>query len=584
MALRAAPLKVVANLEYRKEIQSSTLLRRQHQPVHVTMLVKIDNKGGEAERRASTTLHSSTLACPSKPGVLLRDVIELDLNATATARAAAEADAPCAAAKSNPDSTESPGVAELQPKPKLNWEHSTPEMKDTMMRRRANNSIPESCIGGLTQELHTHGAMIMSRRGVAGAVSDARRNSIMGMRPVYMSTAVECKIGSRSKTRYIMRRREMRARRKKAQQKTLAESLAKAFELYKLYYESPNIVKDEDEVDNWLANIDTKAPWTRRAIPRGAGGGVVRRLLRRRVRDTGAAARAACGRRRTRRGGRRRRPRRRRRRLARTGRDGVRGGPAGVRPAGVGAGRAQGRGRGGRYEDYEEYDAADESPSRVAEKPPAYCYYRDQSGAPPGSLHSASSGVVPSFLQDRPDPPYPEGDDESCDVKEELHWCQGEVRKILSVAKDNKAASFQVEWDAMADMIGEFTKKTTSDVELKSAKFTKVSDGGWRYDLGLVVLDVDIVEAKPKMKSEQTGVKQKKEEEGEGEIWWMSWGEAPEAPKEKEKKKEEEEERRGGEKRRRKRGDTAKQTLIVGGNEFTPGSSGSGQSAVLSHQ
>mmetsp|Transcript_19573 Transcript_19573/g.44806 ORF Transcript_19573/g.44806 Transcript_19573/m.44806 type:complete len:134 (-) Transcript_19573:16-417(-) len=98
-----------------------------------------------------------------------------------------------------------------------------------------------------------------------------------------------------------MRRREMRARRKKAQQKTLAESLAKAFELYKLYYESPNIVKDEDEVDNWLANIDTKAPWTRRAIPRGAGGGVVRRLLRRRVRDTGAAARAACGRRRRRR-------------------------------------------------------------------------------------------------------------------------------------------------------------------------------------------------------------------------------------------------------------------------------------------
>lgn len=113
---------------------------------------------------------------------------------------------------------------------------------------------------------------------------------------------------------------------------------------------------------------------------------------------------------------------------------------------------------------------------------------------------------------------YPEGDDESCDVKEELRWCQGEVLKILSVAKDNKAASFQVEWDAMADMIGEFTKKTTSDVELKSAKFTKVSDGGWRYDLGLVVLDVDIVEAKPKMKSEQTGVKQKKEEEGEGEI------------------------------------------------------------------
>ncbi|EJK43816.1 hypothetical protein THAOC_37702 [Thalassiosira oceanica] len=54
---------------------------------------------------------------------------------------------------------------------------------------------------------------------------------------------------------------------------------------------------------------------------------------------------------------------------------------------------------------------------------------------------------------------YPEGDDESCDVKEELRWCQGEVLKILSVAKDNKAASFQVEWDAMADMIGEFTQE-----------------------------------------------------------------------------------------------------------------------------
>ncbi|EJK48189.1 hypothetical protein THAOC_33035 [Thalassiosira oceanica] len=54
-----------------------------------------------------------------------------------------------------------------------------------------------------------------------------------------------------------------------------------------------------------------------------------------------------------------------------------------------------------------------------------------------------------------------------------------------------------------------------------------------------------------------------------GPLRWWSWGEAPEAPKEKEKKKEEEEVR----------------TLIVGGNDFTPGSSGgSGQRAVLSHQ
>ncbi|EJK56960.1 hypothetical protein THAOC_23051, partial [Thalassiosira oceanica] len=55
-------------------------------------------------------------------------------------------------------------------------------------------------------------------------------------------------------------------------------------------------------------------------------------------------------------------------------------------------------------------------------------------------------------------------------------------------------------------------------------------------------------------------------------------GRSPEAQREGKKKKEEEE-RRGGEE-----GLSSKQTLIVRGNEFTPGSSGSGQSAVLSHQ
>lgn len=143
---------------------------------------------------------------------------------------------------------------------------------------------PESGIGGQTQELHTHGAIGLAE---AAAVSDARRNGTMGMRPVYNANGrvtwkrgfvaeqdqrlayslltaarrslVEQRVKNRKQVQdYIVRRRERRKRRKKAQEKKVADSLAKAFELHMLYYKSPIIVKDEDRVDEWLANIDTK--------------------------------------------------------------------------------------------------------------------------------------------------------------------------------------------------------------------------------------------------------------------------------------------------------------------------------------
>ena len=103
---------------------------------------------------------------------------------------------------------------------------------------------------------------------------------------------------------------------------------------------------------------------------------------------------------------------------------------------------------------------------------------------------------------------YPEGEDEECDVKRELRWCQGKVTKIQKVG--DVSAVVEVEWDAMDEAIGNYEEKSVEDVELQVAKFNKDSDGGWRLDLQLAVLDVDFAESKVVME----GKKAKKKEEG----------------------------------------------------------------------
>ena len=67
---------------------------------------------------------------------------------------------------------------------------------------------------------------------------------------------------------------------------------------------------------------------------------------------------------------------------------------------------------------------------------------------------------------------YPEGEDDSCDVKRELRWCQGKVLKIVSKV-DDVSAVVEVEWDAMDEAIGDYEEKSVEEVELRAAKFNR---------------------------------------------------------------------------------------------------------------
>jgi len=106
---------------------------------------------------------------------------------------------------------------------------------------------------------------------------------------------------------------------------------------------------------------------------------------------------------------------------------------------------------------------------------------------------------------------YSYEDDEGNEITEELRWCQGKVLSLVSEANEVAQATFEVEWDPMSDLKGDYEESSVSSVTLKLAKFNKSSADGWRLDLDLVVGKIDFVDLKVDMKAKLAG----KKEEGD---------------------------------------------------------------------
>ena len=166
----------------------------------------------------------------------------------------------------------------------LSWEYSTPKMKKLMEGWRANNSITESALGSITEEMHTHGRIGI---GDAAAVSDARRNGIMGMKRVtdeegkvswkrgfvaeqdpriadcLMEAARrhvhEMRQENRNKVQaYVDDRRNKRIERLRKVEEKVEEKMVKGFDYYTLFHKSGRCVRDENEVDDWLKQFSSK--------------------------------------------------------------------------------------------------------------------------------------------------------------------------------------------------------------------------------------------------------------------------------------------------------------------------------------